>query len=85
MTINELIEVLKESGDEKFRNMGKVQIAVDHTWGSEYVPGDRWDVKYGVHGVELHMDATVYEDDDDKESEEKYEDYDSGDSEEDVE
>lgn len=69
MTVNELIEKLKEYGDEKARDMGKVRI-VDSAGNLFDDNIDIFDVKFDVHGVTIPVNTFSsnncgYEDDDD--------------------
>lgn len=57
MTVNELIKVLQETGDEKFRDMATIKVYVP-----DYIEGGEWgfdrltefDVKMGVNSIDLH-------------------------------
>lgn len=59
MTVNELIEKLKEYGDEKARDMGKVRV-VDHAGNVLDDNIDTFDVKFNVHGVDIPVFAFAY-------------------------
>ena len=54
MTINELIEKLKEYGDEKARDMGVVRI-VNSDGGVVEDQIDVFDVKFGPRGVDIPL------------------------------
>lgn len=59
MTVNELIEALKDIGDEKFRDAAKVRIVANGVspFKSEVpVDLDSFDVKTNVASVDLHVD-----------------------------
>ena len=58
MTVNELIEALKEIGDEKFRDASKVRIVANGVSPFKEVPVDldSFDVKTNVASVDLHVD-----------------------------
>lgn len=90
MTVNELIEKLKEYGDEKARDMGKVRI-VDSAGNLFDDNIDIFDVKFDVHGVTIPVNAfsanncgyedddeDYWGDDDDMEDDELYDDEEEG-------
>ena len=58
MTVNELIEALKDIGDEKFRDAAKVRIVANGVSPKGEVPVDlnAFDVKTNVASVDLHVD-----------------------------
>lgn len=58
MTVNELIEVLEESGDKKWRDAAEIKVVNDNNdpdcwWGDISV--DRFNVKVGVKSVDIHI------------------------------
>ena len=59
MTVNELIEVLKESGDDKFRSTAQVRIVNDGGWVNEPgewdAPVDAFNVKIDACSVDIHV------------------------------
>ncbi len=70
MTVNELIEKLKDYGDEKARDMAQVRIV--NVKGEVLEDNlDSFDVKYGINSVDIPVDAYLFypsngkEDDDD--------------------
>lgn len=56
MTVNELIEKLKEFGSEKDRNLAIVRI-VNNDGGVLEDRIDAFDVKYGMNSVDIPIDA----------------------------
>jgi type II secretory pathway component HofQ len=56
MTVNELIEKLKEYGDEKARDLAQVRIV---RTGGEVLDDhlDAFDVKFGIKSVDIPIDA----------------------------
>ena len=70
MTVNELIEKLKDYGDEKARDLAQVRIV--NVKGEVLEDNlDSFDVKYGINSVDIPVDAYLFypstgqEDDDD--------------------
>lgn len=58
MTINELIEFLNENFDEKQRKTMNVSLVKEYEWGyGTPTPIDRYDVKVGLRGAEIHVDG----------------------------
>ena len=55
MTVNELIEKLKEYGDEKERDLAVVRI-VNKDGGILEDRIDAFDVKYGMNSVDIPLD-----------------------------
>lgn len=82
MTVNELIEKLKDYGDEKARDLAQVRIV--NVKGEVLEDNlDSFDVKYGINSVDIPVDAYLFypsngqEDDDiwdDDDEEDDYED-----------
>lgn len=58
MTINELIEFFTDNFDEKQRNTMDVSIVKEYNFGNGIPePIDRYDVRCGVRGPEIHVDG----------------------------
>ncbi len=64
MTVNELIEKLKDYGDEKARDMARVRIV--NVKGEVLEDNlDSFDVKYGINSIDIPVDAClIYPSDD---------------------
>ena len=59
MTVNELIEKLKDYGDEKARDMAQVRIV--NVKGDVLEDNlDSFDVKYGINSVDIPVDAYLF-------------------------
>lgn len=57
MTVNELIETLKETGDEDFRNMAEVNVIFPSgAIGLDERTIDKFDVKSNIKSVDIHLD-----------------------------
>lgn len=57
MTVNELIERLKDYGDEKARDMAQVRVV--NSFNGEVLADtiDAFDVKFGIKSVDISIDA----------------------------